>query len=100
MFFFFKLNPAYDLRISAWCSDVCSSDLDRPGEPAFSPLGLFHVHPGGTERPERVAGGQGRCERVPQVVRATVMYGWVSKSSEERRVGEECVRKCRYRASP
>src|SRR3546814_2411237 len=26
-FFFFKLNTAYELRISAWSSDVCSSDL-------------------------------------------------------------------------
>src|SRR3546814_5139848 len=26
-FFFFKQKPAYDLRISDWSSDVCSSDL-------------------------------------------------------------------------
>src|SRR3546814_990770 len=27
-FFFFKQNTAYELRISDWSSDVCSSDLD------------------------------------------------------------------------
>src|SRR3546814_20343442 len=27
MFFFFKQKPAYELRISDWSSDVCSSDL-------------------------------------------------------------------------
>src|SRR3546814_2725110 len=27
-FFFFKQKPAYEMRISDWSSDVCSSDLD------------------------------------------------------------------------
>src|SRR3546814_6733666 len=27
VFFFFKQNTAYEMRISAWSSDVCSSDL-------------------------------------------------------------------------
>src|SRR3546814_10558891 len=29
-FFFFKQKTAYELRISDWSSDVCSSDLQRP----------------------------------------------------------------------
>src|SRR3546814_8754201 len=29
-FFFFKQKTAYELRISDWSSDVCSSDLSRP----------------------------------------------------------------------
>src|SRR3546814_9842319 len=28
MFFFFKQKTAYEMRISDWRSDVCSSDLD------------------------------------------------------------------------
>src|SRR3546814_3673431 len=28
MFFFFKQKTAYEMRISHWSSDVCSSDLD------------------------------------------------------------------------
>src|SRR3546814_20754448 len=30
-FFFFKQQTAYDMRISDWSSDVCSSDLQRRG---------------------------------------------------------------------
>src|SRR3546814_4847870 len=30
MFFFFKQKTAYEMRISDWSSDVCSSDLDPP----------------------------------------------------------------------
>src|SRR3546814_18588107 len=29
--FFFKQKTAYEMRISDWSSDVCSSDLDRNG---------------------------------------------------------------------
>src|SRR3546814_16880041 len=29
LFFFFKQKTAYELRISDWSSDVCSSDLSR-----------------------------------------------------------------------
>src|SRR3546814_7336094 len=29
-FFFFKQKTAYEMRISDWSSDVCSSDLGRP----------------------------------------------------------------------
>src|SRR3546814_563196 len=35
LFFFFKQKTAYELRISDWSSDVCSSDL----------LGRFWAHP-------------------------------------------------------
>src|SRR3546814_9261418 len=34
MFFFFKQKTAYEMRISDWSSDVCSSDLDEPWMPA------------------------------------------------------------------
>src|SRR3546814_7181510 len=30
--FFFKQKTAYEMRISDWSSDVCSSDLDRTRE--------------------------------------------------------------------
>src|SRR3546814_3519945 len=30
VFFFFKQKTAYEMRISDWSSDVCSSDLRRP----------------------------------------------------------------------
>src|SRR3546814_2676016 len=34
MFFFFKQKTAYEMRISDWSSDVCSSDLDFESDSA------------------------------------------------------------------
>src|SRR3546814_1049983 len=36
-FFFFKQKTAYEMRISDWSSDVCSSDLLLAGAPAALP---------------------------------------------------------------
>src|SRR3546814_3785525 len=52
-FFFFKQKTAYEMRISAWGSDVCSSDLDRqaapvarrPGEAILEAFGVRHRAP-------------------------------------------------------
>src|SRR3546814_4090492 len=53
VFFFFKQKTAYELRISDWSSDVCSSDLfDAPvmlflhcsrimGPPQWSDMGMW-----------------------------------------------------------
>src|SRR3546814_21062187 len=42
LFFFFKQKTAYEMRISDWSSDVCSSDLDNSAQAiaarAFGPL--------------------------------------------------------------
>src|SRR3546814_15197084 len=37
MFFFFKQKTAYDMRISDWSSDVCSSDLTTFSKPTKPP---------------------------------------------------------------
>src|SRR3546814_9421372 len=37
LFFFFKQKTAYELRISDWSSDVCSSDLELPAERQLLP---------------------------------------------------------------
>src|SRR3546814_1271375 len=34
VFFFFKQKTAYEMRISDWSSDVCSSDLKKASEEA------------------------------------------------------------------
>src|SRR3546814_7567987 len=39
-FFFFKQKPAYELRISDWSSDVCSSDLGAAGPTRARETGL------------------------------------------------------------
>src|SRR3546814_7316235 len=46
LFFFFKQKTAYEMRISDWSSDVCSSDLE---EDAF----LGEDMPGAERRPQR-----------------------------------------------
>src|SRR3546814_4405410 len=35
LFFFFKQKTAYEMRISDWSSDVCSSDLMFPQQPVI-----------------------------------------------------------------
>src|SRR3546814_1276157 len=37
-FFFFKQKTAYEMRISDWSSDVCSSDLQGELRAIFEPL--------------------------------------------------------------
>src|SRR3546814_3972910 len=43
IFFFFKQKTAYEMRISDWSSDVCSSDLLRLGGFAERVVGLHHL---------------------------------------------------------
>src|SRR3546814_5217296 len=45
-FFFFKQKTAYEMRISDWSSDVCSSDLDK-----FGGCSVHIVTPGIDEGP-------------------------------------------------
>src|SRR3546814_16809631 len=87
MFFVVKHNTAYELRISDWSSDVCSSDLKgiRQVSPAVPDIdakfGLFRWEPASTEI------------TPPQICVMRVR-------SEARRVGQECVGTCRSRWSP
>src|SRR3546814_3886778 len=51
-FFFFKQKTAYDMRISDWSSDVCSSDLLRVGQPCPAVVRLQrHRRQRGRDRP-------------------------------------------------
>src|SRR3546814_1224336 len=79
-FFFFKQKTAYEMRISDWSSDVCSSDLVACFRQQRARLGDI------VNAVERQKGGvRGRQMRV---------------RSEERRVGKEGVSTCRSRWSP
>src|SRR3546814_10559066 len=40
-FFFFKQKTAYEMRISDWSSDVCSSDLSTSATPTVAVCELF-----------------------------------------------------------
>src|SRR3546814_2464694 len=44
VFFFFKQKTAYEMRISDWSSDVCSSDLEGvPEKPFIQPEGIVSI---------------------------------------------------------
>src|SRR3546814_5300692 len=90
VFFFFKQKTAYEMRISDWSSDVCSSDLPD------QPVGEI----GGRREARRHGGAhRGRVRRhVPALARDRA--GERPARSEERRVGKECVSTCRSRWSP
>src|SRR3546814_8764614 len=103
-FFFFKQKTAYEMRISDWSSDVCSSDLLGV---AVAWLFLAHLmfHPGRTvwRRPATMLVDIGFLSLFLHVGGEAVafwypIYLWVR--SEERRVGKECVSTCRSRWSP
>src|SRR3546814_3027690 len=95
--FFFKQKTAYEMRISDWSSDVCSSDLlgARAAERCAE---LLQQH--------RLARARLAADR--DIVIAGSVFEWrpeeglaaAADSSEERRVGQECVSTCRSRWSP
>src|SRR3546814_15318134 len=91
---FFKQKTAYELRISDWSSDVCSSDLhvEQSGRSAHA-CGLL----GGVGRQERL---QGLVERERAARLGMQVDRRIPARSEERRVGQGCVRTCRSRWSP
>src|SRR3546814_8622758 len=54
-FFFFKQKTAYEMRISDWSSDVCSSDLIRTAHRAIPPRRAQHLLRQGRARHRRRA---------------------------------------------
>src|SRR3546814_6342278 len=95
-FFFFKQKTAYEMRISDWSSDVCSSDLRRGHRLPPDARIPRRRQPA----PDRLEGDRTRAQadlaRVPGREEPAADRG----SSEERRVGKECVSTCRSRWSP
>src|SRR3546814_4705813 len=109
VFFFFKQKTAYEMRISDWSSDVCSSDL------TIIEAGLRELH----EEVNLVAQASdvlGALDPYPtrSGYMITPIIVWMehlegmkpnpdevsSIRSEERRVGKGCVSTCRSRLSP
>src|SRR3546814_16353591 len=66
-FFFFKQKTAYEMRISDWSSDVCSSDLPRSGASPRIVLTRQHDHREGIEQVGE-GGGAGLHLRCAQQV--------------------------------
>src|SRR3546814_7281585 len=100
--FFFKQKTAYEMRISDWSSDVCSSDLTKPA---------CDVAKGGTMSKHGLVEfdavlaiarrGSFRAAALELGLSTTALSNAIAKlRSEERRVGKECVSTGRYRWSP
>src|SRR3546814_3029661 len=112
--FFFKQKTAYEMRISDWSSDVCSSDLGVDRDVATrgdDPVEGGAVHDQVLEHRERVGTPRLDRDRVA-VLEGThvelaggghlgpVRLAVDHQRSEESRVGKEWVSTCRSRWSP
>src|SRR3546814_16466880 len=100
---FFKKKTAYEMRISDWSSDVCSSDL--VGMMKNGEISNTRTMP----RPQNSEASSSAeistpnttliSSTLPTRVRVFSAPG-MKPRSEERRVGKECGSTCRYRWSP
>src|SRR3546814_6030000 len=115
-FFFFKQKTAYEMRISDWSSDVCSSDLSyfrsriveiaspeiRAAAEPLAEWARLRIRLDG--KPFSFKGHEylkGIYDDTgPHVVLCKAAQIGGTTRSEERRVGQECVSKCRSRWSP
>src|SRR3546814_8928458 len=87
--FFVKQKTAYEMRISDWSSDVCSSDLSAIHQSVS--ICACHGDTNCSSSPAR---------SVPPCGKAMTSGASPRWRSEERRVGKECVSTCRSRWSP
>src|SRR3546814_17580636 len=111
--FFFKQKTAYEMRISDWSSDVCSSDLWRSwglGDVVRDdytrniPQGTSAIATGNLGWDLLALGEQGTppIAMDPFTLETKGIVGWSNKlspglhelRSAERRVGKECVSTC------
>src|SRR3546814_6116992 len=88
LIYFFKQKTAYEMRISDWSSDVCSSDLCVLCVVAAAAVAVAVLVP---DLPDLSGALSAALRRLLR---------WaVGRSSEERRVGKECVSTRRSRWS-
>src|SRR3546814_3729220 len=112
-FFLFKQKTAYEMRISDWSSDVCSSDLLDGSEwvamdgRVISNILIHGIEGEITVKDATYKGsmppfGEKFSDNEIAAVATYVRSAWSNSASrsEERRLGKECVRTCRSRWSP
>src|SRR3546814_16734745 len=100
-FFFFRQKTAYEMRISDWSSDVCSSDLRLELVGFFARLDAQAFFCGQVQQ-QRGSDGGGRVHqrRAGDTDRGgSALCNLRGARSEERSVGKECVSMCRSRWS-
>src|SRR3546814_10479879 len=106
VFFFFKQKTAYEVRISDWSSDVCSSDLETINLSDYE-FWIVVNHPLFKEaecwtRARDVIDSElgNRCAVGLEFYSKADIRVARAERSEERRVGKECVSTCRSRWAP
>src|SRR3546814_3584448 len=102
LFFYFKQKTAYEMRISDWSSDVCSSDLLRPMIEPLPPPSRIARASRYSDSASLAAPPEKSTRRRPEKAAWTtclILSTGSDHRSEERRVGKECVSTCRSRWS-
>src|SRR3546814_2455515 len=114
---FFKQKTAYEMRISDWSSDVCSSDLDMDEKLLHYSLEKFNSNDNVYGDYAKIFIGSKKIEEgldvksvqhlfiasmptdIPSLIQ---VIGRVYRKgrTEERRVGQVCVSTCRSRWQP
>src|SRR3546814_3347835 len=103
---FIKQKTAYEMRISDWSSDVCSSDLTITDILVNGYNTVFIERYGLLEKaPTRFQDERHLLRIIQKIVsrvgrRVDESSPFVDARSEERRVGKECGSTCRSRWSP
>src|SRR3546814_20289604 len=115
VFFFFKQKTAYEMRISDWSSDMCSSDLrsriqqyqhqlevyahlveERTGQK----VSRMHLYYTGEDGGNPYVSFNKNDRAIGKTIAQFDDIVARIERSEERRVGKECVSTGRYRWSP
>src|SRR3546814_5499809 len=77
LFFFFKQKTAYEMRISDWSSDVCSSDLTNLGGIGV-PILRRKGDPGGVHSKDKDQGDKDDIGEATRLVQAGRRPEWTS----------------------
>src|SRR3546814_3730260 len=100
--FFYKQRTAYEMRISDWSSDVCSSDLPRAAKKAEEAASLRDVVQAAADWFTRQLGSSNGAPAREYLAKRGISEATRKAfgRTDERRVGKECVSTCRSRWWP
>src|SRR3546814_7556753 len=99
-FFFFKQKTAYEMRISDWSSDVCSSDLVFIDELGGRAEMSEYMQQAGFDYKMSAEKAYSTDSNMLGATHEAKDLEYLNSRSEERRVGKACVSTCRSRWSP
>src|SRR3546814_8843953 len=103
---FVKQKTAYEMRISDWSSDVCSSDLQsspsarRPDRSYITAIARLYVEAASKAFCKMVTAALSRFSGRALLKNRCMNTPSTPYRSDERRDGKECVSPCRSRWAP